>query len=75
MNQKSLKLELIEWLSSLENPEILYFLKKFKDNRNSSKDFASELTQEQIEGINRGLTDLEEGRSLAHSEVKSKYGL
>ena len=75
MNQKTLKLELIEWLSNLENQEILLFLKSLKDNRVSDSDWASELSKEQIESINRGLKDLEDGKFVDHLEVKSKYGI
>ena len=51
------------------------FLKSIKDNRTDSADFASKLTNEQIEGINRGLNDLEQGIFVSHQEVKAKYGI
>ena len=75
MEQETLKLELIQWLSKLENEELLNSLKAIKDNRDSSTDWASELTTEQIDGINRGLRDLEAGKFQTHDQVKAKYGI
>ena len=33
------------------------------------------LTDEQIQGIQKGLKDIDEGRIVSHDEVRKKYGL
>ncbi|MBS4060898.1 MAG: hypothetical protein KG029_10900 [Bacteroidetes bacterium] len=75
MRQETIKLELIEWLTSLKDIDTLQYLKIIKDARADNKDWWSELTEEQRLGIQRGLKDIDEGRIVSHSDVKKKYGL
>jgi predicted transcriptional regulator len=75
MRQETIKLELIEWLTSLKDVDTLQYLKIIKDARADNKDWWSELTEEQRLGIQRGLKDIDEGRIVSHSDVKKKYGL
>ncbi len=75
MTQEALKLELIEWLSQLDDDETIEYLKVVKDSRSSNKDWWNELTVKQKQGIERGLKDIEHGRTVPHEEVKKKYGL
>jgi predicted transcriptional regulator len=75
MTKEALKLELIEWLSQLDDDETIEYLKVVKDSRSSNKDWWNELTDKQKQGIERGLKDIEHGRTVPHEEVKKKYGL
>jgi predicted transcriptional regulator len=75
MTQEALKLELIEWLSQLDDDETIEYLKVVKESRSSNKDWWNELTDKQKQGIDRGLKDIEHGRTVPHEEVKKKYGL
>lgn len=75
MGHDAVKLELIEWLASLEDDDTIEYLKVVKDSRTSENDWWSELSREQREGIERGLKDIDEGRVVSHDEVKTKYGL
>ena len=75
MKQEAIKLELIEWLSKLEDEETINYLKIVKDSNVSNEDWWNDLTEEQISGIERGLKDADEGRVTSHEEVKKKYGL
>jgi hypothetical protein len=75
MGQESIKLELIEWLTKLDDQETLQYLKVVKDSSLSNLDWWNDLTEEQIKGINRGLKDIDQGRIVSHEVVKSKYGL
>jgi len=75
MGHEALKLELIEWLSRLEDEDTIEYLKVVKDSSLKENDWWHELTANQKEAIDRGLKDIEEGRIVSHDEVKMKYGL
>ena len=75
MRLEDVKLELIEWLTKLEDDDTINYLKIIKDSNTSKKDWWDDLTEEQKKGIERGLKDIEEGRVVSHEEVKKKYGL
>jgi hypothetical protein len=74
MGHDAIKLELIEWLTKLEDDNTIQFLKIIKDT-DSNEDWWDELTEDQKQGIQRGLKDIEEGRVVPHDEVRLKYGL
>lgn len=75
MGKEALKLELIEWLSKLEDEDTIEYLKVVKDTSSLDKDWWNDLTAEQKKGIDRGLKDAEEGRVTPHKDVMKKYGL
>ena len=75
MGQESIKLELIEWLTKLDDSETIDYLKIVKDSSSSNKDWWDDLTDEQKAGIERGLKDVDEGKIVSHENVKRKYGL
>jgi len=75
MKEETIKLELIEWLTRLNDIETLQYLKVVKESRLSNQDWWDDLTEQQIRGIQRGLQDIDKGRVVAHEDVKRKYGL
>lgn len=75
MTQEALKLELIEWLSKLDDHETIEYLKIVKDSKSGNQDWWDDLTEDQKHSIERGLRDIEHGRTIPHEEVKRKYGL
>lgn len=75
MGQETIKLELIEWLTKLNDIETLNYLKVVKDSRSGDQDWWSDLTEQQRDGIQRGIKDIDEGRVVSHSDVKKRYGL
>ena len=75
MGHDAIKLELIEWLTKLEDDETINYLKIVKDSNVSHEDWWYELTEEQKAGIERGLKDIDAGRVTPHNTVKLKYGL
>lgn len=75
MGQEALKLELIEWLAKLADNETIEYLKIVKDSKSKSNDWWDDLTETQKLGIDRGLKDIEQGRTFSHAEIKSRYGL
>jgi len=75
MGHEAIKLELIEWLTKLEDDETIDYLKLLKDAKISQDDWWHYLKDEQKAGIERGLKDIDLGRVTVHEEVKQKYGL
>ena len=75
MGHDAIKLELIQWLTMLEDDETLDYLKVVKDSSDSHTDWWHDLTEEQKSGIERGLDDIDNGRILSHNDIKLKYGL
>jgi hypothetical protein len=73
MANDAIKLELIEWLTKLDNNDTIEYLKIIKDT-DSSDDWWNELSTEQRKGIDRGLKDIDDGRVVPHEEVRLKYG-
>lgn len=73
MNSKllSAKLDLIQWLSTVEDSSII---EKLQSIRNEGKNNTwPEVSEEEILSINKGLQDADEEKITAHSDVKSVY--
>jgi hypothetical protein len=75
MGYDEIKLELIEWLTKLDDEETIQYLKIVKDSKTRDQDWWNDLTESQKEGIKRGLKDIDEGNVRPHEEVKKKYGI
>jgi hypothetical protein len=75
MGHNAIKLELIDWLSKLEDSETLNYLKIVKDANASNQDWWNELPESVKNGIKRGLNDVDEARIISHNDVKLKYGI
>ena len=61
MELEAIKLELISWLSKLEDQETLEYLKVVKESQEAGNDWWEELTEGQKRGIESGLNDVKEG--------------
>jgi len=75
MGHNALKLELIEWLTKLNDADTLDFLKIVKESQKENQDWWLDLTTEQKMGIERGLRDISLGKVTPHSEIVDRYGL
>lgn len=75
MRHEAIKLELIRWLSQLEDLKTIEYLKIVKDSQENEDDWWNALTDSQQAGIERGLNDIRNGRTIAHEDVREKYGL
>lgn len=73
MNIQTEKLDLIEWISKLNDNSIIGKLRQIKEDYSKSKDWWDTLNQEEIESINRGLKDFEEGRTHSHDTARRIY--
>ena len=65
----------MNWLAQIEDAEVLAYLKSIKEDIGESKDWYTELAHAHREGIERGLNDIQEGRTYPHFDVVKKYGL
>ncbi len=75
MELKAIKLELITWLSQLEDQETIEYLKLVKESQEARIDWFDELTEVQKKGVEKGLNDVKAGRIVSHEEVRKKYGI
>lgn len=74
MGLEAIKLELIAWLSKLEDQGTIEYLKVVKDTKEAQGDWFEDLTEQQKKGIEKGLQDVKDGRVTSHDEVRKKYG-
>ncbi len=73
MNIQADKLDLIEWISKLEDDSIVDKLLGIRSDYLKSKDWWDILKQDEIESINRGLQDFEVGNTHSHNEARMVY--
>ncbi|HSO85959.1 MAG TPA: hypothetical protein VLQ91_05365 [Draconibacterium sp.] len=73
MNIQAEKLELIEWITKLNDSSVIAKIRELKLSYTQSKDWWDSLKKEELESIERGLKDLEEGRTHSHETVRSIY--
>ena len=74
MGLEAIKLELIEWLTMLDDQDTINYLKVVKDSASEDSDWWNALSDDQKHGIEAGLKDIDEGRVTDHEDIKRKYG-
>ncbi len=68
---QALKLELIQWLSTIENPAII---EKILAIRNKEKeDWWNQLSSLERESINKGIEEADAGKLNDHKEARNLY--
>lgn len=71
LNIQNKKLELIQWLSTVEDSNII---EKIMDLRKAeNKDWWDSISQNEKESIESGLKDAEAGKLNPHSEARKLY--
>jgi hypothetical protein len=73
MSTDAMKLELIQWLSQLDDKGLLNSLFQLKKT-NETADWYDELTDEQRAAIAEGDADLKAGRVTSSEDLWKKYG-
>jgi hypothetical protein len=73
MKSDAVKLELIEWLTKIEDKLLLKSLLNYK-KANESLDWADSLTSDQKSMVAEGLEDIKKGRTQSSKKVWAKYG-
>lgn len=72
MNIQNEKIELIQWLTTLEDSALIQKIIELR--RNETKDWADEISGSEKESIELGLSDADNGRLKPNSEAKKIYG-
>ena len=73
MNIQTEKLGLIEWISKLNDISIIEKLKSIREDYLKSVDWWDTLNKEELESIERGLKDLEDGKIHSHETARKVY--
>jgi len=66
------KLDLINWITTLEDKTSLELLKVLKEEQ-KEVDWSDNISDEERNAIEEGLSDLKKGNTKPHSEVKKVY--
>jgi hypothetical protein len=65
------KLELIQWLSSLEDVSLIEKIAELKDTMNN--DWADLISPEEKIALDQGIKDATEGKISSHEKVRAAY--
>ncbi|OEY71688.1 hypothetical protein [Salegentibacter salarius] len=65
------KIELIQWLSTLDNEIIIDKLMKLRESEKA--DWWNEITEEEKKSIEKGIEDADSGNLTPQSEVRKLY--
>ncbi len=70
-NLQERKLELIQWLSVIDDVSLIEKVAKVRDD--SVSDWWTEISEAEKESIAKGIEDADSGSLKPHSEARSKY--
>ncbi len=70
MDIQAEKIQLIEWLASLNKPSVI---KKLVSLKEKETDWWDEITAEEKSEIKEGLTQADRGQVVPHQKVMSRY--
>ena len=72
INFQNKKIELIQWLSTLNDESIIEKIIKLRDSE--KVDWWEELSKEEKDSISKGIKDADSGNTQPQSNVKKLYG-
>ena len=72
MNLQATKLELIQWLSTIDNPSIIEKILAIRNNE--KEDWWENLSALEKESINKGIKDADAGNLKNHDQARKIYG-
>ena len=72
MNLQATKLELIQWLSTIDNPKIIEKILAIRADE--KEDWWDNLSALEKESINKGIEDAEAGNLKDHDQARKIYG-
>ena len=74
MNAYAEKIEIIQWITGLDDKATLRQLRKIKEQSDiKQNDLVDSFSLKERESIRRGIEDSANGRVTPHSEVRKKY--
>jgi hypothetical protein len=71
LNLQTKKLELIQWLSTIEDLSVLNKIIDLKKQEN--KDWWEAISEDEKQSIDKGLQDADLGKLVSHSKAKKLY--
>lgn len=71
LNKQNIKLELIEWLSTIEDSNIIEKIMDLKIKEN--KDWWNSISENEKQSIENGLNDADSGKLNPHSSARELY--
>lgn len=71
INIQNKKIELIQWLSTLNDESIIEKIMKLR--KSEKKDWWKEISKEEKNSIEQGIKDADSGKLKFHSEAKKIY--
>jgi len=72
LNIQSKKIELIQWLSTIEDLSVINKIIDLKKQEN--KDWWNSISENEKRSVEKGLQDAEAGKLNSHSKAKELYG-
>ena len=72
LNIQSKKIELIQWLATIEDLSVLNKIIDLKKQEN--KDWWNSVSENEKQSIEKGLQDAEAGKLNSHSKARQLYG-
>ena len=74
MNAYAEKIEIIQWITGLDDKATVRQLRKIKEQSDiKQNDLVDSISLKERESIQRGIEDSANGRVTPHSEVRKKY--
>ena len=74
MNISTEKLDIIQRICEIQDNDPIDLIKNIIDIPKTSKsDWWDQISLKEIESINRGLNDLEQGKVYSHDQIRKKY--
>jgi len=75
MKIETLKHKIIEWITKTSDNALLNTLKSLKDSNTTTEEWYDEMREEEIDSINRGIKNHENGEVLTSKEFWTGYGV
>ena len=72
INIQSAKMELIQWLTTVEDKSIIQRILELR--KSETKDWWNEISDSEKKAIESGISDANDGKLNSHSEAKKIYG-
>jgi len=73
MNIQTEKLQIIDWIIALQDNTTIEKIKFLKDNPGINKDWRDCISETEKQGIDAGLLDIKNGKTIPHKKVKKQY--
>ena len=70
-NIQHIKIELIQWLTKVEDPDLIQKILELKESE--SGDFWDEISYEEKKSVQKGVAEAEDGKLKPRSEARKVY--